>query len=161
MIYVVATSQVKPDQREAFIKRFWELRDPFPQTPRNELKEVWDERVVAARQRFGSLAEERARMLLLNGEPAHVLRSRCSEVLLPLEVWTYDRTGSAHARFALVFYQPLGAVNGPYTMWRPGEGISDGSVAGNDRDDCASRRLSISQSEPPINTQVTISLRNS
>jgi Ca-activated chloride channel family protein len=110
-------------QREAFIKRFWELRDPFPQTPRNELKEAWDERVVVARQRFGSLAEERARMLLLNGEPAHVLRSRCSDVLLPLEVWTYDRTGSAHARFALVFFQPLGAVNGPYTMWRPGEGL--------------------------------------
>jgi Ca-activated chloride channel family protein len=110
-------------QREAFIKRFWELRDPFPQTPRNELKEAWDERVVVARQRFGSLAEERARMLLLNGEPAHVLRSRCSDVLLPLEVWTYDRTGSAHARFALVFFQPLGAVSGPYTMWRPGEGL--------------------------------------
>jgi Ca-activated chloride channel family protein len=112
-------------QREAFMKRFWQLRDPFPQTPRNELQEAWEERVAAARQRFGGLSDERARMLLLNGEPSHVLRSRCSEVLLPVEVWIYERSGGPgpHARFSLAFYQPLGAVGGAYVMWRPGEGI--------------------------------------
>jgi Ca-activated chloride channel family protein len=110
-------------QREAFVKRFWELRDPFPQTPRNELKEVWDERVAVARQRFPTLAEDRARMLLLNGEPTHVMRSRCSEVLLPVEVWVYDRSSRIPFGFNLVFYQPMGAVSGPYQLWRPGDGL--------------------------------------
>src|SRR5262245_58927518 len=31
--------------RDAFIRRFWQVRDPFPETGRNELKENWDERV--------------------------------------------------------------------------------------------------------------------
>ena len=31
--------------REAFIRQFWRMRDPYPQTARNELKERWDERM--------------------------------------------------------------------------------------------------------------------
>ena len=31
--------------RDAFIRKFWQVRDPYPETGRNELKENWDERV--------------------------------------------------------------------------------------------------------------------
>ena len=30
--------------RQAFIQRFWEVRDPYPETPRNEAKERWEAR---------------------------------------------------------------------------------------------------------------------
>src|SRR3954463_8547820 len=54
----------KDYQRDTFIRRFWEVRDPFPQTPQNELKARWEERAEIARARFGNLADDRARMIL-------------------------------------------------------------------------------------------------
>src|SRR5262245_28792060 len=45
-------------QRDAFIRRFWELRDPYPQTQRNELRERWEERAQVAREQIGSLTED-------------------------------------------------------------------------------------------------------
>ncbi|HEY3586780.1 MAG TPA: GWxTD domain-containing protein, partial [Myxococcaceae bacterium] len=64
----------KDYQRDAFIRRFWDIRDPFPQTPVNELKVRWEEHAAIARQRFGNLTDDRARMILFNGEPREVLQ---------------------------------------------------------------------------------------
>ena len=36
-------------QRDAFIRRFWGVRDPFPQTARNEFQERWEEWVLGLR----------------------------------------------------------------------------------------------------------------
>jgi Ca-activated chloride channel family protein len=110
-------------QRDVFIRRFWEVRDPFPQTPRNEFQERWQERVALARQRYGDLADDRARLLLLNGKPDQVLQSHCSDVLLPLELWHYDRTEHIRGGFSLVFFSPLGAPRGRYRLWYPTEGV--------------------------------------
>ena len=60
---------LRPYQKQAFIRRFWEVRDPYPQTARNELEERWTERLALARERYGGLADARSRMLLWNGEP--------------------------------------------------------------------------------------------
>jgi len=43
----------KDYQRDAFIKRFWEVRDPLPRTARNELEDRWDGYVRQARDLFG------------------------------------------------------------------------------------------------------------
>ncbi|HYN22397.1 MAG TPA: GWxTD domain-containing protein, partial [Thermoanaerobaculia bacterium] len=59
-------------QRDAFIQRFWKQRDPFPKTAVNELRVNWEERATLARERFGTLDTDRARMLLFHGEPAEV-----------------------------------------------------------------------------------------
>ncbi|MEM9293497.1 MAG: VWA domain-containing protein [Acidobacteriota bacterium] len=40
-------------QRDAFIRRFWEVRDPFPRTSRNELKERWERNLELAKQLYG------------------------------------------------------------------------------------------------------------
>ncbi|HEY8020719.1 MAG TPA: GWxTD domain-containing protein, partial [Thermoanaerobaculia bacterium] len=93
-------------QRDTFIRRFWEVRDPFPQTTRNEFQEVWQERVALARKEIGDLSDDRARMLLLNGKPAQKLLSHCSDVLLPLEIWHYDHTEHIRGGFSLVFVSP-------------------------------------------------------
>ena len=110
-------------QREAFIRRFWQVRDPFPQTARNELQERWEERARVAREKFGGLSEDRARMLLINGEPKEVFQVRC-ELLLPLEIWSYPGTDRIKTAFSLAFVSPQGSLQGPYRLWVPTQGIS-------------------------------------
>lgn len=109
----------KDYQRDAFMRRFWEVRDPFPQTARNELQERWEKRAEIARERFGNLTDDRARMLLFNGEPAKIFPGRC-EVLLPLEIWDYPGTEKIRGDFSLVFVA-WGGSN--YRLWYPGDGV--------------------------------------
>jgi VWFA-related protein len=105
-------------QRDAFIQRFWQQRDPFPKTAVNEFRVRWDDRVRIAKERFGDLKQERARMLLFLGEPAEVMRSPCSDVLAPMEMWYYPGTERIRDEFTLVFLQPS------YRLWRASEGLS-------------------------------------
>ena len=111
-------------QRDAFIERFWAVRDPFPQTPQNELRDAWEPRAKLARERYGNVTEDRARVLLIHGEPSSVFRSRCSEVVLPLEIWSYEHTQYIRHGYAVVFVQDQGAARGRYRLWTPSEGPS-------------------------------------
>ena len=131
----------KDYQRDTFIARFWRSRDPFPQTGRNEFRERWQERLVLAKDLFGDLSGDRARMLLYNGEPEQKEQMFCSELLRPMEVWQYSGTEVIRSPFALVFYS-RGGSRGPYRLWYPSQGLSpllqstasllrDGTEAGN------------------------------
>jgi Ca-activated chloride channel homolog len=113
----------KEYQRNAFIRRFWQVRDPYPETPGNELELRWEDRVQVAREKYPNLAEDRARMLLVFGEAEKVMKSRCSAVL-PLELWYYSGTERIKGAFVVAFFQPQGSVNGPYRLWHPSEGVS-------------------------------------
>lgn len=104
-------------QRDAFIRKFWAVRDPFPKTGKNELQEAWEARAKSARERFGGLADDRARMLLFNGEPDRVLRFSC-DLLPPLEVWSYNGTERIKDSFSLVFVN-----QGGYRLWSPSQGL--------------------------------------
>src|SRR3990167_3293704 len=42
----VFTGLTRDYQRQAFIRRFWEVRDPYPNTPRNEFRERYEERLA-------------------------------------------------------------------------------------------------------------------
>jgi Ca-activated chloride channel family protein len=112
----------KDYQRDAFIDRFWEVRDPYPDTARNELRERWEDRVAEARTRFGDLKEDRSRMLLLNGPPAAALASRCTGTLWPLEVWFYNGSERIRDDFALIFVRRFG--QGAYRLWHPADGLN-------------------------------------
>ena len=105
-------------QRDAFIQRFWQQRDPFPKTAVNEYRVRWEERARIAKERFGDLKGERARMILFLGEPADVLRSPCPDFLAPMEMWYYPGTERIRGDFTLVFLQPS------YRLWRSSEGLS-------------------------------------
>ena len=111
-------------QRDSFIRRFWQVRDPYPETARNELEDRWKERSEIARQRFGNLTEDRAKMMLWNGIPAKVEEFRCPEAMLPIEVWSYTSNELIHGFFNLIFYQPTGGQRGAYRLWYPNEGPS-------------------------------------
>lgn len=110
-------------QRDAFIRRFWQVRDPQPETGRNELQRRWEERVQIARERYGGLTQDRAKMLLWNGPPQQTETIHCADVLLPLEIWSYASSELIHGTFTLVFYEPLGSSRGIYRLWYPGEGV--------------------------------------
>ncbi len=111
----------KDYQRDAFIKRFWEVRDPYKGTARNEYHDRYTAYVQEARSRYGKLTDDRARILLLNGAPAGVVVSTCSTILWPLEVWFYPGSDRLKYEFIVVFYRKWGA--GLYRIWNPLEGL--------------------------------------
>jgi len=111
----------KDYQRDAFIKRFWAVRDPYPETSKNEFKDRWQTTIEQARATFGSLTDDRSRLMLLNGPPDGRVTSRCTTVLWPLEIWYYGRGNRLREEFVLVFYQRWGA--GQFRLWAPAEGL--------------------------------------
>jgi len=110
----------KDYQRDAFIKRFWEARDPYPRTARNEFKEAWSVKARAARDLFPDLYDVRARLLLLNGAPDERIESNCPNVFVPLEVWFWSRAERTGSELVLVFYKPY--ASWPFRLWHPMEG---------------------------------------
>jgi len=111
----------KDYQRDAFIKRFWEVRDPLKGTARNEYQDRYMVFVQEARSRYGNLEDDRAHILLLNGAPAVIVPSTCSTLLWPLEVWYFQGSDRLHEEFFVVFYRKWGA--GLYRIWNPLEGL--------------------------------------
>jgi VWFA-related protein len=102
--------------RQAFIQRFWEVRDPYPETPRNEAKERWEARNQEALGRWGGLQDDRTRIFLLNGEPDSVVRSQCMGT--PLEAWIYEPRFQVKYQTMLVF---LVGGDDPARLWHSGD----------------------------------------
>ncbi len=113
----------KDYQRDAFIERFWKVRDPYPRTSRNEFRESFDERLRFVQQEFEGLNDDRAQTVLLNGPPTDYIKIKCSPYLWPTEVWFYDGSDTVTFEFFLLFYQPWG--NGKYRMWQPLDGFRE------------------------------------
>jgi len=115
------TSLRRDYQREAFIDKFWRVRDPHPRTVRNELKDRWPERVAQARANYASLKDARARILLVHGPPSAAFAVTCTTTRKPAEVWAYFE-GSDHIDFPfyLIFVRP--DFNDDARIWQPGAG---------------------------------------
>jgi len=111
----------KDYQRDAFIERFWQVRDPFPETARNEARDAWSSRRQEAQLEFGSMTEDRARIFLLNGAPQWRLAPLCTD-LWPLELWAYAPSERIPEPLLLAFYRALG--QGGMRRWDPAEGLS-------------------------------------
>jgi Ca-activated chloride channel family protein len=110
-------------QRQAFIDRFWQERDPFPETGRNEFLETWQERVVLAQGRFGNLQEDRAETMLLAGPPHQILVEPCPQFLDPMEIWLFEASHRHPEAFALVFVHDRDAASESPVHWTPGNGL--------------------------------------
>jgi VWFA-related protein len=112
----------KDYQRNAFKSRFWEERDPYPESARNELKERWAERVQFARGNFDSLSDARSQVWLLHGEPARRVEIRCTTTRIPAEIWLYNRIHRQDVRALLVFTKSRGV--GKASLWQPRRALS-------------------------------------
>jgi Ca-activated chloride channel family protein len=111
----------KDYERDAFIKRFWASRNPYHSGSRNLVQERWEQRIELAKTLFGSLTDDRARVLLLNGEPNERLEGKCASVIWPIEVWYFARSERTRSELIVVFYRHWGA--GPYQVWSSAEGM--------------------------------------
>jgi len=111
-------------QRDGFIHRFWEARNPVPGSARNAFKAQWEGRLAAIRAEYGNITEDRARMRLLHGEPgggpADVIKTDCGMALWPLEIWHYPGGERLPRNLYLVFYAHGG---GGYRLWRRADGL--------------------------------------
>lgn len=113
----------KDYQRAAFIERFWQARDPYPDTARNEMRETWETRVEEVRLYFGDAKEDRAKFYLLNGAPTARFEGQCAATTWPIEVWAYTRSERIKEDVVFfIFYRPFN--QGPFRLWYPYDGIS-------------------------------------
>jgi VWFA-related protein len=109
----------QPHQRDRFMQRFWQVRDPFPQTARNEFKDRWEANAEVARARFADLSDPRAQVVLFFGEETRTLRTTCSDVLLPVDIWYFGGADTGGGEFTVVFLRQGDDVE----LWSPHEGL--------------------------------------
>ncbi|NOX36260.1 MAG: GWxTD domain-containing protein [Calditrichaeota bacterium] len=83
--------------RQQAVDRFWELRDPTPMTPANEVMTEFYRRVLFARMYFenGNLNDphlsDRSKVYIVYGRPDKVLRNSNPLLRKNVEVWIYQR----------------------------------------------------------------------
>ena len=94
----------KDYQRDGFIHRFWEARNPYPGSSHNAFQAQWEARVEEARTRFGNITEDRARMLLLHGEAQGVYKTDCGMAMWRFEIWRYMVGDRLPREMVLLFY---------------------------------------------------------
>ncbi len=106
-------------QRDAFMQRFWAVRDPYPETPQNEFRERFEQAIETAVERFGDARDDRFESLLLHGEPLRTFRTTC-ELLRTLEVWHYPHSPAVRGEFYLIFLRQ----GGGFRLWKAADGFS-------------------------------------
>jgi VWFA-related protein len=113
----------KDYQRDGFIHRFWEARNPYPGSSRNAFKEKWLARLEQAREQYGTLNDDRARMHVLHGPPQSVKTTDCGMLLWPLEIWHSYSGDNVYRGLELLFFQR--GAGGPYRLWHYGDGYQE------------------------------------
>ena len=134
-------------QRDAFIERFWRVRDPSAGTPKNEYKDEYDRRIEHVEKHYGrgtprkGRQTDRGRMYLLLGEPMNVKTFVWTQEAYPAELWWFHanpRLGVPPFFYLLFFkrngvgefrlYSPL--VDTPTALLNPAGMSSMRSLAG-------------------------------
>ena len=123
-----------PDDRPAFIKEFWDKRDPDPTTEVNEFKEEYFGRIEAANQLFkqGSTPgwlQERGRVYITLGPPDHreQFPRGMSFYGFPTEIWYYgwfpiifvDENWTGNYRLDPISAQQINEINRAQVDLRP------------------------------------------
>lgn len=101
-------------ERDNFINRFWEMRNPEPNSPTNSYKEDIYKRIAYANQWFGheqgtpGYMTDMGRVYITLGPPKQRNRLLLSANERPMEIWFYDNNGNGALPpfYYVVFYQP-------------------------------------------------------
>lgn len=100
--YIASTDEIKRwnsltdiDAKRLFLFNFWKQRDPNPNTPENERKIEYFERVRRADEMFRSAREkgwrsDRGRVYIVYGEPSEIDRYPNEMNAYPYEIWSYN-----------------------------------------------------------------------
>jgi len=113
-------------EREKFVRFFWRMRDPLPDTTVNEFQKEYEERVRFADQNFGHYSPKRGSQTdrgffyLVLGPPLERHFFTTESQVWPNELWFYKGTleYGLPDYFYLIFYQPEGI--GDYRLYSPG-----------------------------------------
>jgi GWxTD domain-containing protein len=113
------------EERDRFIERFWDLRNPTPGNPENSFKEEFYRRVAYANSFYGRDAgsegwrTDRGRTYILFGKPQTVATFAGNQELYPTELWFYSNPGVPELPpfFYVLFFERDG-VSG-YRLYHP------------------------------------------
>jgi GWxTD domain-containing protein len=110
--------------RDAFIERFWAIRNPDPNSPGNAFREEHYRRLEYANSHFGVPSEDdgwntdRGMVYITLGPPQQKRPYPNTMNLQPLEIWFYQDPGSALAPyFSVLFYKKSAAED--YKIYSP------------------------------------------
>ncbi len=110
-------------ERDEFIERFWQVRDPVPETAVNEFKVEHEKRFREANDKYRESRPgwmtERGRMYITLGEPQDVMSYPNNYDLFPLQIWFYYNLDIPLFPNALqlIFFKRNGA--GEYRLFSP------------------------------------------
>jgi GWxTD domain-containing protein len=109
-------------QREKFLEQFWKRRSVGADGMRVAFKDIYELRIRQARERFGNMRSDMAKIFLVNGPPDGMKKVDCQEVYWPIQLWFYERMESIRAsKVVLLFYQPWQV--GDWKLWTPMDGV--------------------------------------
>ena len=122
---VFAKLQTNAD-RAKFVRFFWRMRDPLPDTTENEFQKEYEERVRYADQNFGHDSPKRGSQTdrgffyVVLGKPLERTFYTTQSQVWPLELWFYkgEQEYGLPDYFHLIFYQPEGI--GDFRLYSPG-----------------------------------------
>ena len=136
------------DERDSFIERFWEIRNPHPGTGTNEFKDEFYRRLAYVNSFYGRDAgsdgwrTDRGRTYLLFGRPQTTMNWSGNQELYPTELWFYSNPGLSElpAFFYILFFDRDGIggyrfyhpyIDGPDKLMRSGNGGGSKAAAYN------------------------------
>jgi len=111
--------------RAKFVRLFWRMRDPRPDTALNEFQKEYEGRIRFADQNFGHFSPKRGSQTdrgffyVLLGPPRERQQYTTQSQIWPLELWLYkgDIEHGLPDYFYLIFYQPEGI--GDFRLYSP------------------------------------------
>jgi GWxTD domain-containing protein len=113
------------EERDRFIERFWEVRNPKPGTGQNEFKEEFYRRLAFANNFYGKDAgsdgwrTDRGKTYLLFGKPQSQTNFSGNSELVAAELWFYANPGARElpSFFYVLFFDRTGS--GEYRFYHP------------------------------------------
>ena len=117
-------------ERDAFMKAFWEVRNPTSGSEINDYKEEHYRRLAYANQNYGNIAaqdgwrSDQGRIYITLGAPRQKANYPNSRNVRPMEIWFYQaETPALPTYFYVVFYKR--SIGESYTLYSP---YQDGPV---------------------------------
>ncbi len=104
-------------ERSAFVDRLWGVWAAERGMTTPAFRRAYEDRLEECRTEFKNTTEDRARVLLLHGDPDARTPIDCDTVFWPLEFWSWDRLEGIGQNVVILFYKPYGL--GRFKLWQP------------------------------------------
>jgi GWxTD domain-containing protein len=129
--YIISTDErkaflaLKSDgERDAFIKTFWDIRNPSPGTDRNVYREEHYRRLAYANQFFGNIKAkdgwrtDQGHMYIVLGEPKQRANYPETRNVRPITIWFYQAENPAlPSHFYIMFYKR--SIGEDFSLYSP------------------------------------------